>query len=310
MRRQQLLMTVSGLVLLVLAVPLWAQQTRLSKVWVIFNKSQDDPRLVSKSGDLFVEESGRKLIVKSEQKPLEVSLDNIQKMLFEASYSARGMGLRAVGGALLAGGVGASLVAGQRVTYYICYFEYKAPDGSMQRYVLEFPEDRQEEVTNELLQTFGEKASFVKFDEKSEEVEKKTLKDLQSKHSVTVDKVYRPLPEIKPDKALVVVVWPATRAREAGRGVQAKIHASDHVVLVTKDGTYSFCYLDPGEYLLVSQAAYAMGIRINLEAGKDYYFTQHFGQGFKGLRVGLTRHSRELVMFYVSGAYYSDWERK
>jgi hypothetical protein len=63
MRRKQLLVIVSALVLLVLAVPLWAQQTLLSKVWVIFNKSQEDPRLVSKGGELFVDESGRKLVM-------------------------------------------------------------------------------------------------------------------------------------------------------------------------------------------------------------------------------------------------------
>ena len=310
MRRTQLLVIVTGLVLFALAAPLWAQQTAFSKLWVVRNKSQKDPRLVSKSGELFLDEAGRKLTIKSEQKSSEINFDDVQKMVFEVTHSMRGYGGRAIAAQLAGGALAGALVAGQQVTNYVCYLEYKTPDGILQHSVLEFPEDRQRDVNNKLQNIFGEKATVAKFEEKEQDVEKKTLKEVQSKQNVKVDKVHHPLPEIKPDKALVVVVRPAANARYAGKGNQAKIHANDRVVLVTKIGTYNFCYLDPGEYLLVSQAENAEAIRINLEPGKDYYFIQNDRMGFWKGRTSFTRHSRELVMFHVSGAYYSDWQQK
>jgi hypothetical protein len=76
-----------------------------------------------------------------------------------------------------------------------------------------------------------------------------------------------PTPEIKSDKALVVVVCPSPAARYSGKGNQVKLHANDHVVVVNKMGTYGFAYLDPGEYLLVSQTENASGFQMKLEAG-------------------------------------------
>lgn len=57
---------------------------------------------------------------------------------------------------------------------------------------------------------------------------------------------------MKPDKATVVVVCPPLAARNAGFGNQFKLHANDEVVAVNKTGTYSFAYLDPGKYRLIS----------------------------------------------------------
>ena len=92
---------------------------------------------------------------------------------------------------------------------------------------------------------------------------------MKSKHKMKADKKNHPLPELKSDKALVVVVCPALAARHAGKGDQIKLHANDKVVAVNKQGTYSFVHLDPGEYQLVSQAGNPNGFRITLEAGKE-----------------------------------------
>ena len=90
---------------------------------------------------------------------------------------------------------------------------------------------------------------------------------------------------MKADKALVVVVCPPLAARFQGKGgIQYKLHANDRVVAVNTMGTYSFAYLDPGDYLLVSQTETANGFHINLEAGKDYYFLQ---DTFMGLEASL-----------------------
>lgn len=75
-------------------------------------------------------------------------------------------------------------------------------------------------------------------------------------------------------------------------------------------GTYNFAYLDPGDYLLVSQTENASGFHITLEAGKDYYFFQDTFLGSWKNATGLSRHSRELTLYEVEGAYWSDWKSK
>jgi hypothetical protein len=89
-----------------------------------------------------------------------------------------------------------------------------------------------------------------------------------------------------------------------------KLHANGHVIAVNKQGTYTYAYLDPGEYLLAAQAENASGFRMKMEAGNDYYLLQGILMGnWKG-RATLSRHSREYVLFEASGAYLSDWKRK
>jgi hypothetical protein len=78
------------------------------------------------------------------------------------------------------------------------------------------------------------------------------------------------------------------------------------VVAVNHLGTYTFFYLDPGEYLLVSQTRDASGFKIKVEAGKDYYFLQNL----LWAHMTFSRHSKELVLHEMSGAYYSNWKRK
>ena len=43
---------------------------------------------------------------------------------------------------------------------------------------------------------------------------------------------------------------------------------------------------------------------------KEYYFLQNMFKGFMKSKTSLTRHSKELAMYELSGAYYADWERK
>jgi len=49
---------------------------------------------------------------------------------------------------------------------------------------------------------------------------------------------------------------------------------------------------------------------MNLEAGTDYYFLQDTFMGAWKARTALTRHSKELVMYELEGAYFSDWKQK
>jgi hypothetical protein len=216
------------------------------------------------------------------------------------------------GGALgqVIGGLAGAAIEAKHVKDYWCYIEYKKPDGSVQPYMLEIDKESSPKVIAKMQAILGDKVTVAEFAEKEEKIDKDTLKDLQSKHEMKVEKKNHPVPEIKPDKALVVVVCPPLAARYEGKGNQFKLHANDRVVAVNKMGTYGFVYLDPSEYLLVSQTENASGFRMKLEAGKDYYFLQDTFMGAWKARTTLSRHSKELVMYELSGTHYSDWKRK
>lgn len=283
----------------------WPRQTASEKVKVRFNKNEKDRRLVDKDASLTLDDGARKLIVKNDERPLEVSYGDIQKVVFDVSTHMRGGGMSQV-----IGGLAGAAVASKHVNDYWCYIEYKKPDGSVQPYMLEIQKEAAPALIEKMQATFSGKVAVAEFAEKEEKIEKDTLKDLQSKHDIKVDEKNHPMPEVRPDKALVVVVCPPLAARYQGKGNQFKLHANDQVVAVNKMGTYSFVYLDPGDYLLVSQIENASGFRMKLEAGKDYYFLQDTFMGMWKARTALSRHTKELVMYELSGAYYSDWKRK
>jgi hypothetical protein len=281
------------------------QQPVSQKVKVRFNKNEKDRRLVDKDAHLTLDDGAGKLIVKNDERPLEVSYSDIQKVVFDVSTHMRGGGMSQV-----VGGIAGAAMASKHVNDYWCYIEYKKPDGSLQPYMLEVEKEAAPALIEKMQAILSGKVTIAEFAEKEEKIEKDTLKDLQSKHDLEVDEKTHPLPELKPDKALVVVVCPPLAARYQGKGNQFKLHANDRVVAVNKMGTYSFAHLDPGDYLLVSQIENASGFRIKLEAGKDYYFLQNTFMGMWKARTSLSRQTKELVMYELNGAYYSDWKRK
>ena len=293
-----------ALILLFSSVALPQQQVS-QKVKARFNKNENDRRLVDKDADLTLDDGARKLLVKNDERPLELSYGDIQKVVFDVSTHMRGGGLSQV-----VGGLAGAAMASKHVNDYWCYIEYKKPDGSVQSYMLEIEKEAAPTFIEKMETVFSGKVTVAEFAEKDEKLEKDTLKDLQSKHDMKVDEKNHPMPETKPDKALVVVVCPPLAARYQGKGNQFKLHANDKVVAVNKMGTYSFVYLDPGDYLLVSQVENASGFRMKLEAGKDYYFLQDTFMGMWKARTALSRHTKELVMYELSGAHYSDWTRK
>ncbi len=50
-----------------------------------FNRSEMDRRLIDKDAVLILDETAHKLIVRNEQRPLEVDFDNIEKVVFDVS---------------------------------------------------------------------------------------------------------------------------------------------------------------------------------------------------------------------------------
>ncbi len=286
------------------------QQTVFDKVKARFNRSEQDRRLVDKEAILVFDDATQKLSVRCPEKPLEVQYGEVQKVIFEASTRMPGSVTAAALGAGIGGLAGAAIQTGMDNRFtrsYWFYLEYKKPDGSLNLYLLETDKRASAQVIEKAKTVFGARVTITSFDEKAEEIKKNQLKDLKSKHSLDVDRENRPMPEIKPDKALVVFVCPPMAARLAAQGNQIKFHANDQVVAVNKMGTYSFVYFDPGDYLMASQSSNAIAISIRLEAGKDYYFQQDI---FYGGDTGLARHSKELALYELSGTYYANWKRK
>ena len=287
-----------------LLAQLQAQQTVFDKVKVRYSRSGDDVRLVDKNVDLILDDGAKKLIIRGSDRPLEVSYDDITKVVLETTRHMRGGAL-----SQMVGGLAGAAIASKKVSDYWLYIEYKQSDGTVQPYLMEVAKEISDQVVEKARATFGDRVILAEFPE-AEEVDKNTLAALQSKHDVDVDKKNRPMPQVKPDKALVVVVCPPLAARYAGKGNQFKLHANDRVIAVNKMGTYSLAYLDPGEYLLVSQTENASGIKLHLEAGKDYYFLQNTFMGTWKAKTSLAQHTKELVMYELNGAWHSDWKQK
>jgi hypothetical protein len=144
-----------------------------------------------------------------------------------------------------------------------------------------------------------------------EEIANDAVKYSHSSYSVRVDKVNHSIPEVEPNKALVVAACLPMVARSGGKGYPFLLRANDRVIAVNMMGTYSYAYLDPGEYLIISQSKNSDGLRVKLEAGKDYYFLQdaRFG-GMRSFKTRLSMHRKEVVLYELGGAWYSDWKAK
>ena len=309
------------------AKPGWTQRPVSAGVQVRFSKSGTDRRLMESSGTLIFDDAARKLAVKSSEKPLELAYDDVAQVVFDSTRHVRGastgktIGLDTLTSIAKAGGplgqvIGYSsdaaieLRRGMPVTDYWMQIDMKMPGGNIKPTLLEIATDDAGAVMAKAQTVFGNNVHVTDFPEVGKDIEKKTLKNARDKHTVKVDRINHPDPQLRPDKALVVVACPAVGVPGSSHW-QFKLHAGDSVIAVNEPGTYSFAYLDPGEYQVVSQAAYlggnANGFTMKLEAGSNYYFFQNVMPGYKTV---LSRNAKEIVMYEVQGSYYSDWKRK
>ena len=292
------------LIVPVLLAGLWSAAETVKFSWVkIRRHNRERSFLGDKDGDLRFEDASRTLTFRSDAgDDVDIPYDNITKVIFESTTRMRG-------GPISYFGLAGFIASVQKVTDYWFYLEYKSGD-HCEPVLFAIPKGSSEKVVLKARDLFGARVTMPTFDERGEAIDPKTLSDLSSKHTFTADKKNHPLPEVKADKATVVVVCPALEARYAARGNQFKLHANDHVIAVNRAGTYSIAYVDPGKYKLVSQSENANGFEIQLEGGKEYYFLQNTFQGAFKWDTELSRNSRELVMYELDGAYYSEWKRK
>ncbi len=289
----------------ILGTTLLAQQAIFEHVKIRRHKNPQDRVLVDKTGVLKFEDSAKKLSFRDDAgDSFDVPYDDVEKIVFEVTTHMRGGGMSQV-----IGGVVGAAMAGKHVNDYWFYLLYKAGENKTEEVLMEVEKESSAAVISKSRETFGDRASVTEFGEQSTEIKKDTLKDLQSKHDLKVNKQAHPIPELKSGKALVVVVCPPLAARFAGQGNQFKFHANDQVVAVNKMGTYSFAYLEPGKYRLVSQSENADGFEMDLEGGKAYYFLQNTFQGAWKAQTKLSRNTKELATYEMDGAFWSDWKR-
>lgn len=308
---------------LLLPLSLAAQQATLTRIKVRF---KDDKKGIQVDQDaaLSLDDSARRLVVSAKDRPKEMKYEDVQKIIIEPDSHAGNLSLGAAvvglaAGGLLFGGKIATAIDNPLKAAHVVYLEYKCSEGNASPFVLVLGKDEAAEGLKRIKAAFGGLVQLPAFEESPEHLDKKRFKStggLQLRGNAQE----HPLPNVRADKALVVVASPlggTFRPVETKKWTPfyAKIVVNDQVVAANAPGTYAYFYLEPGEYLLVTQAMVekklvdTTGLRIKLEAGKDYYLMQtiYIGGGMKSF---LMRHSKEVVMQEVNDLLWSEWKTK
>ncbi len=278
-----------------------AQSVSFPGVRLRIHAGENKPVLIEKKGELTFDDAGKKLLFQAGDHSFEATYDTVRRVVFDESTHMRG----GLGQGI--GGIVGALMSSKRISDYWMYIESAGLRGSGTKHMLEIPRESSSQVQDKAKQLFGDRVGVTEV-RIGTPIDKKTLKDIDSKHTFKMDRKNRPVLEPRPDKALVVVVCPLVAGKSAG-GLQVKVHANDRVILVNQNGSYGFVHLDPGDYQLFSQSVRASALEVKLEAGKGYYFLQDSFSSAGGL-TQLSQHSEELVMLELSGSSYGRWERK
>jgi hypothetical protein len=278
---------------------LFSENTKFEGVKIRRPESSEKRELVDKIGVLSFEDDSQKLTFRSAAGDrFAIPYSDITKVVFDTDTH------------------GIAYMVSVHVHDRWLYLEYRQGDHS-EKALLVLPRALYDKATAKSQSLFGERVTIANYPEKGESVDKdggvdkSRIPDWKSKYSVKLDRTAHPLPEVKPDKATIVVVCPPPAARDTGYGTEVKLLANGKVIAVNDMGTYSIAYLDPGKYSLISQSENANGFEMDLEAGKTYYFIQEIVIGvFERILTMLSRNSPEVVMYLADGAYLSDWKRK
>jgi hypothetical protein len=272
----------------VCALPAFAA-TEFKDVAMRCAASAKDPKLTTYTSELILDDAGHAFTVrmeKPEHRSVTIPYGDIVKVVVDLASFAR-------------------TEPGSTDTrrQYSFYFERK-PGAYPARFSLELGREGADLLTR-TRPFLGDRLQEFDFPMATELADLGSLTDLNFNYSVRIRRPNPPLPEVSKDRALLVVVCPAL---EGARRQPVNLDANGRVIAVNELGTYSFVYLDPGEYAIVSQAENARALRVKLEAGKAYYFFQDVLEA--GERTGLSMHSKELAQFEIAGASYSDWRRE
>lgn len=288
-------------------------QARFTDIEVRYKKA-DAYELENKDAELMLDDKARRLRVISKEAPLDVSYDDIQKVVVDvnthgkkAGFGASFLGMMA--GGLLFGDLIATSIDKPFDNDHFVLLELKGP-ASPVSYVINVDNKVVPAVLKALGSAFGEKLVIPTFAGKTEKLEDAQFNPPKVKIRAIPTEKQHPLPEIRLDKATVIVTSPDTimiRMKSEKKGFGILIYANGRLVSVVGPGDYTFFHLDAGEYQFVGDTPSPVGLRINLEAGKEYYLTlTPYAKGIR-LRSFLSRHSREFVMFEVAGSRFMEW---
>jgi hypothetical protein len=249
--------------------------------------SPKDTRLATFSASVVLDDAGRAFTVrteKPERRTITVPYEDILKVIVESASATATPGT----------------VAPE--AHYWFYFERK-PGAYPERFILDLGHEGAE-LLNKTRGLFGGRLQTLDFPMAEELLNLNSLSDLSTNYSLRVRRPSPPLPSVPNDRALIVAICPSV---EGSKKDPINLDANGRVVAVNEPGTYSFEYLDPGEYTMISQAENARRLHVKIEAGKVYYFFQDPLDA--GERTGLTMHSKEIAQFEIAGSAYSDWRR-
>jgi hypothetical protein len=289
-----------GLLLLCLsALAAAAQQAAFPDVKVRFSRGKDR-LLVEKGGDLVFDDAAQRLRLKSSDRPLDLAYAQVTKVVLERSVRGTDPGMAIAFGGL----VGAAIHDDTKLASWM----YLEAEGQPPLLLLIGKESTQA-LRAKVKAVFGERVTVTEFAEAAQKLEKATLRQASLKFDVRADKASHPAPELRPGQALIVVACPPINTRYSGKG-NAKLYLDDQVVAANEMGSYTFFYAEPGEHTLVSEMGNASALKMNFEAGKDYYFLQNTSIGWTSPQTLLSRQSKELVMYEVEGAYFATWKQK
>lgn len=199
----------------------WSEPVAFN-VKTYFVKEPGKRQLVEKDAVLVLDDSTRKLTVRSKERPLDTSFDDIEKVVFEVSARRRG-------GAWSQLGIVGAIVAAQTINDYWCHLAVQTPQGT-EHYLLEIPKDTSSTVIDRAKALLGPKILIPTFAEQPKAMRIEDLKARESKQDLKVERKTFLTPELKPDKALVVVLSPIWSESI----LQTKLHANDEVVATTR----------------------------------------------------------------------------
>jgi hypothetical protein len=268
--------------------------------------------LENQDAELVIDDKARRINVRSKAKSLDVGFDDIERAIVEVNTHGKKAGF----GASLAGWMAGGLLFGDLIATSIdkpfdqdhfVLFETKG-----QAPLLISIDNRSVPAALKALQAaLGNKVHVPQFTEKVETIPDEKFNPPKVKVSAVPTVKMRPVPNILPGKATIVMTAPvaiffAIKPEKKGPGIL--VYANDKLVTVIWAGNYTFFHLDPGEYMLAGDTPAPTGLRIKVEAGKDYYFT--LTPWHKGIRMRsfITRNSKELITYEMSGALWVDWK--
>ena len=258
-----------------MAIQMCSAQTLFTDIMARYVWDMKDRYMYDVWVKLELNDSSRQLTVRSKERPLNLKYEDVREIILDPT------------------------------TLYI-YLEYRKPDGGSESYMFSVERKIWDEAVAKFKSSFGDRVSEAS-SLVGTKVDKSALEKPRESFSVKADKANRPMGEIKSDKALIVLVARPYHYRTRNMKHIFRLQANNQIIAAYKQNTYVFVYLDPGEYVLTSEANDSSALNLKVEAGKGYYLLQDTTVGGK---AKLSTHPKQVVLYELEGTNYADWKKK